>query len=141
LSLQRFLNRESGNNHQLSSAFDVTTSVTDGSSITAINPWGVVLKIASENRDGLGRCLQWLSIFARSGVDIPESIFQRFKSLTDQFKFSVAEMYPLIHAAFLCGWMRSLGRQELQGMISSVHLRLSVDVCKCLNEGMVLPVM
>jgi hypothetical protein len=127
--------------YQLNSAVEITTSFIDGSRITAINPWGVVLKIASGNRESLGRCLQWLSIFARSAVDIPESIFQHFRSLSDQFNFSVIETYPLVHAAFLCGWMRSLGRQELHGMISSVHLRLSADICGYLNEEKVLPIM
>jgi hypothetical protein len=127
--------------HQLSSAVEIATSFIDGSRITAINPWGVVFKMASGNREDLSRCLQCLSIFASSAVDIPESMFQHVESLTDQFKFSITEMYPLIHAAFLCGWTRSLGRQELHGMISSVHLRLSAEICGYLNEGKVLPIM
>jgi hypothetical protein len=128
-------------NHQLSSTVEIATSLIDGSRITAIDPWGVVLKMASGSREDLGRCLQCLSIFARSAVDIPESTFQHVESLTDQFKFSTTEMYPLIHAAFLCGWARSLGRQEHHGMISSVHLRLSAELCGYLNEGKVLPIM
>ncbi|KAI0306458.1 hypothetical protein B0F90DRAFT_1808156 [Multifurca ochricompacta] len=134
LSLQRLLNRESNLINRLSSAVDLTASLADASNVTAINPWGIVFRIASANKEGLSRCLQWLSIFARSAVDIPESVFQQCKSLTDQFRFSVTETYPLIHAVFLCVWMRSLGRQELHGMISSVHLRLSSDVSRCLSE-------
>ena len=126
---------------RFSSAIEATASLADGANITAINPWGVVLKIASGDEVGLRRCLQWLSIFARSAVDIPEAVFQHFKSLTDRFNFSVTETLPLIHATFQCVWMRSLGRQEFLGMISSVHRRLSVEVSRCLNEGEVLPTM
>jgi hypothetical protein len=124
-----------------SSALDLSASLADGFDATAINPWGILLRIASRDEESLGQCLQWLDIFALSAVDIPVPVFQRFKSLTDQFKFSVAETYPLIHATFLCVWMRSLGRQELFGTISSVHLRLSVDVTRYLNKGKVLPTM
>ncbi|KAH9180668.1 hypothetical protein EDB89DRAFT_1920409 [Lactarius sanguifluus] len=132
--LQRLLNRESNMNHRSTSAVDFTASLADASNITAINPWGVVLNLASTDKEGLGRCLQWLSVFALSAVDIPEAVFQRFKTLTDRFEFSVAEMYPLVHAAFLCVWMKSLGRQELYSTISSVHLRLSSDVSRSLGE-------
>ncbi|KAI9446343.1 hypothetical protein H4582DRAFT_1905062 [Lactarius indigo] len=135
--LQRLLNRESNMNHRSNSAIDFTASLADASNITAINPWGVVLNLASTDREGLGRCLQWLSVFALSAVDIPEAVFQRFKTLTDRFEFSVAEMYPLVHATFLCVWMKSLGRQELYSTISSVHLRLSSDVSRSLGEGTV----
>ncbi|KAH9001155.1 hypothetical protein EDB92DRAFT_2050849 [Lactarius akahatsu] len=134
VTLQRLLNRESNMNHRSNSAVDFTASLADASNITAINPWGVVLNLASTDKEGLGRCLQWLSVFALSAVDIPEAVFQRFKTLTDRFEFSVAEMYPLVHAAFLCVWMKSLGRQELYSTISSVHLRLSSDVSRSLGE-------
>lgn len=140
-SLSRFLNRDSNLTQTLSSALDLSASLADGSNATAINPWGILLRIASRDEEGLRQCLQWLDIFALSAVDIPVSVLQRFKSLTDRFKFSVVEMYPLIHAIFLCVWMRSLGRQELFGAISSVHLRLSADVSRYLNQGKVLPTM
>ena len=120
---------------RFSSVIEATTSLADGANITAINPWGVLLTIAPGNKVGLRRCLQWLSVFALSATDIPEAVFQHFKSLTDRFNFSVTETLPLIRATFLCVWMRSLGRQELLGMISSVHRRLSPEVSKCsLND-------
>ncbi len=125
----------------LSSALEVSASLADGFDVTAINPWGIFLRIASRNEEGLHQCLQWLDIFALSAVDIPDSVVERLKSLTDRFKISVVETYPLIHATFLCVWMRSLGRQQLFGMISSVHLRLSADMSRYLNEGEVLPTM
>ncbi|KAF8478567.1 hypothetical protein DFH94DRAFT_633058 [Russula ochroleuca] len=134
-SLQRLLNRDSNLNQSSSSPIDVSASLPDGFDTTAIDPWGVLLRIASRDEEGLRQCLQWLNIFALSAVDIPESVFQRFKTLTDRLKFSAAETYPLIHATFLCVWIRSLGRQELLGMISSVHLRLSADVSRHSNEG------
>ena len=125
----------------MSSTIDVSASLADRIDVTAIDPWGVLLRMASRDEEGLRQCLQWLNLFALSAVDIPESAFQLFKSLTDRFKFSVAETYPLIRATFLCVWMRSLGRQELLGMISSVHLRLSADLSGCSNEGKVSPTM
>jgi hypothetical protein len=125
----------------LSRATDVSASLADRFDVTAIDPWGVLLRMASRDEEGLRQCLQWLNIFALSAVDIPESAFKLFKSLTDRFKFSVTETYPLIHATFLCVWMRSLGRQELLGMISSVHLRLSMDLSRYSNEREVHPTM
>ena len=132
--LQRLLNRESNLIQRTNSALSFTASFPDAPDITAIDPWGAVLTLASTDRQGLGRCLQWLSIFALSAVDIPEGVFKRFKTLTDRFEFSVAEIYPLVHAALLCIWMKSLGRQELYSTISSLHLRLSSDVSKSLGE-------
>lgn len=132
--LQRLLNRESNVNHRSISAVYIAASLADASNITAINPWDVVLRKASTDKEGLGRCLQWLSVFALSAVDIPEAIFKQFETLTGRFEFSVAETYPLVHATFLCVWMKSLGRQELCTTISSVHLRLSSDVSRSLGE-------
>jgi hypothetical protein len=107
-------------NQRSSGAIEITTSVADGFNVTAIDPWGIVLRIASKDEMGLRQCLQWLNTFALSAVEIPESIFNHFKSLTDRF----------------------LGRQELLGMISSVHVRLSTDVSEHLNDGEdVLPTM
>ena len=134
MSLQRLLNRESNLIHGSNSAVSFTASLADASNITAIDPWSAVLTLASTDKQGLGRCLQWLSIFALSAVDIPEGVFRQFKTLTDRFEFSVTEIYPLVHAAFLCVWMKSLGRQELYNTISSVHLRLSSDVSRSLGE-------
>ena len=133
IPLQRLLNRESVMNRS-NSAANYAASLVDASNVTAIDPWGVLLTFASKDKQGLGRCLQWLSVFALSAVDIPDTFFQRFKTLTDRFEFSVAEIYPLIHAAFLCVWMKSLGRQELYSTISSVHLRLSSDISRSLSE-------
>ena len=132
--LQRLLNRESNINLQSNSAVSFTASLADASNITAIDPWGVVLKLASTDKEGLNRCLKWLSVFALSAVDIPGAVFQRLQTLTDRFEFSIAETYPLIHAAFHCVWMKSLGRQELYSTISSVHLRLCSEVSKSLRE-------
>ena len=128
-------------NQRSSSAIEATASFSDGTNITAIDPWGVILRVASRDDVGLRRCLQWLCIFACSAVDIPDAVFKHFKSLTDRFRFSVMETYPLIRVMFLCVWMRSLGRQDLLGMISSVHLRLAADVSKYLIEGEVLSTM
>jgi len=122
-------------NQRFSGAIEITTSVADGFNVTAIDPWGIVLRIASRDEMGLRQCLEWLSIFALSAVEIPESVFNHSQSLTDRFKFSIAETHPLIHATLLCVWMRSLGRQELLGMISSIHVRLSTGVSEHLNEG------
>ncbi|KAI0273752.1 hypothetical protein BC834DRAFT_227074 [Gloeopeniophorella convolvens] len=134
-SLQRLLNREASMNQRLSSFIDTRVSLADASSITAIDPWSMVIRIASADRDGLCRSLQWLCVFARSAVDVPGSVFQRFESLADRFKLSTAETYPLVQAALLSVWLKSLGRQELQNVMSSIHLRLSSEISKLLSQG------
>ncbi|KAI0062284.1 hypothetical protein BV25DRAFT_1804358 [Artomyces pyxidatus] len=134
-SLQRLLNRDGGISQRVSSAVNLTATIIDPTSLTAVDPWTTVLRVATADVDGLRKSLQWLYMFARSGVDIPVSIFQQFASFTGRSRNSLVETIPLVKAILSSLWLKSLGRQELLTTIGSLHLRLSSDVLSSITTG------
>jgi hypothetical protein len=98
-----------------------TLTSADIGGLAAIDPWKILLQVASESEEGLRTSLQWLCVFARSGVEVPVSRFEQMLGLVQQFDSSWEDSKLLIDALFCATWLRSLGRQELQTTVSNVH--------------------
>lgn len=101
-----------------------------------LDSWRVVMKVASTNKEGWRQSLQWLCVFARSGVDIPVSTYMTFSSLGSRFKASLTDCVLLVDAALSSTWLKSVGRQELQTMISALHSRLAPEISENLRIKM-----
>jgi hypothetical protein len=91
------------------------------------------MRLASKNREGLTRSLHWLGAFARSGIDIQVSTLNLFASLVVQFDATLEDFLLLAEATFTSIWLKSLGRQELQAMLSGLHANLAPRVIHCLQ--------
>jgi hypothetical protein len=104
-----------------------------GESSTAFDPWRAVMKSAPESREGLTRSLHWLCVFSRSGVDIPVSTFSQYSALATQFKINLTDSLLLVEAALSSTWLKSLGRQEMQTILSNLHSSLASHVLHSLR--------
>jgi hypothetical protein len=119
-------------------AVDVTLTNTDSNGQTTIDPWRVVMGVA-KNQEGVLNALSWLCLFARSGVDIPISIFMGFSSLVQSFNISLTDALVFVEAAMSSIWLKSMGRQQLQSLFSSLHSHLAPEVLHRLQTRNELP--
>ena len=94
----------------------------------------MVTDIASQNYEGLKRILNWLCVFASSGVDIPVSTFLKISLLALEMNASFEDQSKLADAAFMSIWIRSLGRQGLYQLISDLHDRNVAFVIEKLSD-------
>jgi hypothetical protein len=92
------------------------------------------MKVASADGHGLQQALRWLCILSRSGVEVPMTTFMEFSSLTQRANSSWEDSCLLVEALFCATWLRSLGRQELQSIISSLQSRVSTEVLDALRS-------
>lgn len=101
--------------------------------------WRLVMKVASADKEGWCRSLQWLCVFARSGVDIPVSTYLAFSSLAVKFEATLLECELLVEAALSSSWLKSMGRQQLQKMFSALHSHLAPEVIVAIQDPQCLP--
>lgn len=99
----------------------------------------MVMQVASTSKESWIRSLQWLCVFARSGVDIPVPIYITFSSLANKFDASLLECGLLVEAVLSSTWLKSMGRQELQTIFSTLHARLASQVLDHLKAKIHLP--
>jgi hypothetical protein len=133
VSLQRLFQRETESGNRYSSMIDSTLGPTDNGRTVAIDPWRVVMDFASRSKEDLTNSLQWLCLFATSGVDIPVSTYMLFSSSAKRFNTGLTDALWLVEAAMRSTWLKSMGRQQLQAMFSSLHSHLASEVLHCLQ--------
>jgi hypothetical protein len=127
-SLPRLFNLEGESVPRLSSLVEGPSSNTDYSPYMSIDPWRSVMAAATGSKEGLSYALEWLCLFARSGVDIPVSSYLDFSSLAVRFNASLTDGRLLVEAAMSSAWLKSMGRQQLQELVSALHTLLAPQV-------------
>ena len=90
-----------------------------------VDPWRVVVDAASDDTAGLERCLQWVLILARSGVDIPDTTLMQLSAFARDFGASFITHALLVEALLFSVWLKSFGRAQLLSLVSSLYLRQS----------------
>jgi hypothetical protein len=133
-SLYRLFNREPEGGNRSSVLVDPSLGPTDAVGMAVVDSWRLVMKVASTDKDSWDRSLQWLCVFARSGVDIPVPTYLTFSSLAYKFQASLSECVLLVEAALSSTWLKSMGRQELQTMFSALHSLLTPQLLDCLRS-------
>jgi hypothetical protein len=91
-----------------------------------VDPWRVIVDAASEDTAGLERCLQWVLILARSGVEIPNSTFMQLSAFARDFEAPFITHSLLAEALLYSVWFKSFGRSELLHLVSSLYTRQAV---------------
>ena len=94
----------------------------------------MILPLAKKGTQELDRSLQWLCLFAHSGVDIPLTVFETFFALMKQLNLSLANSLLLAKAVMVSTWLKYKGQQELQSLISQLHERLSHQINHALSS-------
>lgn len=134
--MQRFFGTESENSQRYSSGIDPSSSTSDKFRVPLIDPLHAILSLATQSEDDLSRSLLYLSMLAKSGVNIPTSFFVQFSNLIDfNGPNSLNNGNTLLNAILLSLWQTAIGRQELQNIIAMLHSRLANQVLECLLSG------
>ncbi|KAF8212196.1 hypothetical protein K438DRAFT_1230880 [Mycena galopus ATCC 62051] len=136
-SLYRLFPRETDASQRVSTVLDST--ITAESVGAPIDPWRVVIDIGSQSQEGFSQSLQWLCTFARSGVDVPVSIFERFSALATDFHASLSDSMLLVESLLASCWSKATGRHRLQNIVTSLHSRLLPHILECLATGFHIP--
>lgn len=100
----------------------------DVAAFTNISPLQKLTHIAHSSAEGFRRGLEWLSLFACSGVDIPLSTFQELASEAWRFQASLTDCITLVKACLYSSWLRSIGRQDLQATIATLLVYLEPEI-------------
>ncbi|KAJ6630829.1 hypothetical protein B0H10DRAFT_1938967 [Mycena sp. CBHHK59/15] len=138
-SLYRLFPRETDASQRFSSTPDPSL-ISEGVGVTPLDPWRAVTDVGSSSKGGFSRSLQWLCAFARSGIDVPVSIFERFSSLAIQFEASLPDSMLLVKALLASSWLKPMGRNQLQNVFASLHSRLLTHILECLATGLQLDI-
>ena len=136
--MQRFFGAESESSQRPSSSVDLSSSTSDKPRVPLIDPLHAISSLATQSEDGLSRSLLYLSMLAKSGVNIPTSFFVQFSNLLDfNGPNSLKNANTLLKAILLSLWQTEIGRLELQSLIATLHSRLANQVLECLlsEEG------
>ncbi|KAG1782540.1 hypothetical protein EV702DRAFT_387062 [Suillus placidus] len=132
--LQRLLNRDSAENTSRHTTFtDQIFAQLDGHVVKLSDPWGMVRRAAKEN--GLLDSLRWLRLFARSGVDINVPIFAEYSELSQKGLVTLKQASVFAEATLLSVWTRSMGRQDLQKLISTMIASLQSAIKSALRSS------
>ncbi|KAF5380960.1 hypothetical protein D9615_003973 [Tricholomella constricta] len=92
----------------------------------SIEPWRVVTRVATESKEGLTRSLQWLCLFARSGIEIPLTTFKAFSTLDEREEIRLAvdafsaSLLPAHFKAISACWNESLSKAPITDRIRLV---------------------
>jgi hypothetical protein len=134
--MQRFFGTESDSSQRYSNGIDLSSSTSDKPRVPLIDPLHAILSLATQSEDGLSRSLLYLSMLAKSGVNIPTSFFVQFSNLIDfNGPNSLNNANTLLKAILLSLWQSAIGRQGLQSLIAMLHSRLANHVLECLLSG------
>ena len=134
--MQRFFGTESESSQRYGSSVDLSSSTSDKPRVPLIDPLRAILSLATKSEDGLSRSLLYLSMLAKSGVNIPTSFFVQFSNLIDfNGPNSLDNGDTFLKAILLSLWQTATGRQELQSLIAMLHSRLANQVLECLLSG------
>ncbi|KAL5490495.1 hypothetical protein ACEPAI_5328 [Sanghuangporus weigelae] len=134
-TLPRLFNRDSEGTARWTTAFDATITSFEHISAPLLDPWRVVIDVAARDYDGLKKGLDWLCIFAASGVDVPVNTFLQLSALTRDLDAPFEDHLKLAEATFMAIWIKALGRQELHQMISDLHDRTAKHILAQLAVG------
>ena len=134
--LLRLFNRENiESSSRFSSMVDASFGPADAVGTAVADSWRMIMQVASSGKEGWSRSLKWLCLFARSGVDIPVATYKVFSSLASKHSVTMEESALIVEAIFTSTWLKSLGRQELQSILSGLHARLYSEILQCITSG------
>ncbi|KAJ7219313.1 hypothetical protein GGX14DRAFT_435653 [Mycena pura] len=137
-SLYRLFPREADTSQRFSATYD-SSAPAEGVGASLLDPWRVVLDIGSRSRTGFSQSLKWLTAFARSGVEVPVSVFERFSSLAIKFQAPLLESMLLVDALMASSWLKATDRNQLQNVIASLHSQLLPHVLECFTTSANIP--
>jgi len=133
-SMQRLFNQDGAENIPRHSVFvDQILTQADGHVVKLSDPWGMVRRAAKQN--GLLDSLRWLRLFARSGVDISEPVLAEYGELSREGLVTLKQGSVFSGITLLSAYTRSMGRQGLQGSVSTMLASLEPAIQNALRSS------
>ncbi|TFK89146.1 hypothetical protein K466DRAFT_545801 [Polyporus arcularius HHB13444] len=134
-SLSRLFNREldTGGSARFSAIAEPRLTMSDNSSLLAVNPLKVITDIATKSHEGYDNTLHWLCLFVRSGVEISIPTFMHLVELGNRFGVSLEVCSLLIKATLWSCWLKSMGRQDLQSVVAAIHVGIGPQLVSYLQ--------
>ena len=105
----------------------------DTSDLAASSALRVLVETAMGSQERFQETTHWLCLCVRSGVDISVQTFMQLASLALRFDTGLADCSLLIKAVMWSTWLRSVGRQELQSLVTEIHGHLAQQVISALH--------
>lgn len=130
-SLQRAFAKEADSSSRRSVSVLLANDTTN---TVVVEPWTTIKRLASEGKEGLRRCITWLGLMARSGVDVPNAIYVQLASAIELAQLSLRDCDRFMEAMLHTTYLKSLGRQELQAAIVTQQTRLLPELTKSLQS-------
>lgn len=122
-SLERLINRDLDGGSRTTQYGDALLNIIDQPGTPMVDPWRIIGKVASSDLKGLRKALNWLCIFAASGVEIPLTTFTHVSNFSRDFDATFEDDVRLCEAILFSTWMKSVGRQDLQKLLVDIHWR------------------
>ncbi|KAI0831397.1 hypothetical protein BC628DRAFT_1312212 [Trametes gibbosa] len=133
-SLSRLFSKELDSATQrFSTVVDPRLTMTDNSSLLNVNPLRVIIDIATKSKDGFDSTLHWLCLFVRSGVEISVPTFTQLVTLGRKFGTTLEESSLIVKAALWSCWLKSMGRQDMQGVVAAIHSNIGPQLVSYLQ--------
>ncbi|KAI0079929.1 hypothetical protein K474DRAFT_1638767 [Panus rudis PR-1116 ss-1] len=139
LSLPRLFNRELESSQRYSTMMGSRLSAPQFNVLNDANPLRDLIETAKSSKKSFERSLHWLCLFASSGVDIPVPVFVQFAGWAKQYNADLNDCQMIITAALWSSWLKSLGRQELQAVVATLHMHLMDQLLDGLRAQLRLP--
>ncbi|KAF8910955.1 hypothetical protein CPB84DRAFT_1842225 [Gymnopilus junonius] len=134
ISLPRLWVNDSETTQRSSYAADPVAGTSEN--VSHVDPLGAIYNFANQSPAALSKSLSFLANVVKSGIFIPTTIFRQFSGLVMSGTDSILENANLIVKAIaLSLWLRSFGRQDLQGVISTLHVQLAPKIVESLLSG------
>ena len=115
---------------------DSSAGLSDRPSPVFMDPLRVISNLARQSGPGVSSILAILPVIIKSGVNIPSAFY---KNILDFIVPSSPEFLGNAKAFARCVtlslWLRSLGRQDLQALIASLHMKVLTRLSECLSTG------
>uniref|UniRef100_A0A8H8CNC3 Phorbol-ester/DAG-type domain-containing protein n=1 Tax=Psilocybe cubensis TaxID=181762 RepID=A0A8H8CNC3_PSICU len=114
----------------------IVDPTSDPSLALYVDPLRTISNLARESPSGLSKSLTYLSSVIKCGISIPITSFKLFLKLTISDKDNCLQNANLLSKAILLTlWLRSSGRQDLRGVISSLQSHLAPKILESLRSG------
>lgn len=129
-SLTRFFVNENDPSQRGTFFMDSTTEQLD---ILNADPLRIVISFASKSSFGLSQSLSFLTSMVKSGITIPTVSLKQIWGLIQSEKddrFKNTDLF--LRAIVLSLWNKSMGRQDLQSLIASIHSDMASKILESL---------
>ncbi|KAF9533011.1 hypothetical protein CPB83DRAFT_806739 [Crepidotus variabilis] len=135
-SIYKLFSNETEGSQRGTAYAEVTPGQLDKQNLLFMDSFRVILTHAKQSPEGLETCLAILPLVVKSGIIISTTFFKDVLDLIDAAHLSfLSHVEMLLKAITFTLWLRSIGRQDLQVVIASLHAKFSPHFADALTTS------